>query len=32
MDQPEGFKIKGKEHKVLHLQRAIYGPKQAALA
>ena len=32
MEQPEGFKIKGQEHKVLRLCRAIYGLKQAALA
>ena len=32
MEQPEGFKIKGQEHKVLRLLRAIYGLKQAALA
>ena len=32
MEQPEGFKIKGQEHKVLRLWRAIYGLKQAALA
>jgi hypothetical protein len=32
MEQPEGFKIKGQEHKVLRLHRAIYGLKQAALA
>jgi len=32
MEQPEGFKIKGQEHKVMRLKRAIYGLKQAALA
>jgi len=32
IEQPEGFKIKGLEHKVLCLHRAIYGLKQAALA
>jgi len=32
MEQPEGFKILGQERKVLHLRRAIYGLKQAALA
>jgi len=32
MEQPEGFKIHGQERKVLHLHRAIYGLKQAALA
>ena len=31
MEQPEGFKIKGQEYKVLRLLRAIYGLKQAAL-
>ena len=31
MEQPEGFKIKGQEHKVLCLHCAIYGLKQAAL-
>jgi hypothetical protein len=31
MEQPEGFKIKGQEHKVLRLKRAIYGLRQAAL-
>jgi len=30
MEQPAGFKIKGKEHLVLRLLRAIYGLKQAA--
>ena len=32
MDQPEGFKLKGQERKVMRLKRAIYGLKQAALA
>jgi hypothetical protein len=32
MEQPEGFKVKGQEGKVLHLKHAIYGLKQAALA
>src|SRR6266851_2473904 len=32
MEQPEGFKVKGHEGKVLRLKRAIYGLKQAALA
>lgn len=32
MQQPDGFKIKGQEHKVLHLQCAIYELRQAALA
>src|SRR5215813_8861680 len=32
MEQPEGFQIKGSEKKVLRLQRAIYGLKQAALS
>ena len=32
MEQPEGFKVKGQEGKVLRLWRAIYGLKQAALA
>ena len=32
MQQPEGFKLKGQETKVLCLLRAIYGLKQAALA
>ena len=31
MEQPEGFKIPGKEHLVLQLKRAIYGLRQAAL-
>ena len=32
MEQPEGFKVKGQEDKVVRLNRAIYGLKQAALA
>ena len=32
MEQPEGFKLNGQEHKVMRLKRAIYGLKQAALA
>ena len=32
MEQPEGFKVKGQEDKVVRLRRAIYGLKQAALA
>ena len=31
MEQPEGFKKKGQEHKVFHLKKALYGLKQAAL-
>ena len=31
MDQPEGFMVKGKEFKVCHLWKTIYGLKQAAL-
>jgi hypothetical protein len=31
MEQPEGFSEPSQEHKVLHLKRAIYGLKQAAL-
>ncbi|KAK4388267.1 Copia protein [Sesamum angolense] len=30
MDQPEGFTVVGEEHKVCHLQRSIYGLKQAS--
>jgi len=30
MEQPLGFKVKGKEHLVLRFLRAIYGLKQAA--
>src|SRR5216683_1295482 len=32
MKQPEGFKVKGQEGKVLCLKHTIYGLKQAALA
>ncbi|THH27330.1 hypothetical protein EUX98_g6847 [Antrodiella citrinella] len=32
MEQPEGFKVKGQERKVLRLLRALYGLKQAGLA
>ena len=32
LEQPEGFKIKGQEHKVLRLRHALYGLKQSALA
>ena len=32
MEQPEGFKIKGQEHKVLRLHCALYSLKQAALS
>ena len=32
MEQPEGFKVKGQEGKVLCLKCAIYGLKQATLA
>ena len=32
MPQPEGFKVKGQEHKVLCLLHAIYRLKQAALS
>ena len=31
MEQPEGFKIPGKENMVLRLKRALYGLKQAGL-
>ena len=31
MEQPEGFKKKGQEHKVFCLKKALYGLKQAAL-
>jgi hypothetical protein len=31
MEQPEGFRKKGQERKVMRLKRAIYGLKQAAL-
>jgi hypothetical protein len=30
MKQPEGFVIKGQEHKVLRLKKALYGLKQAS--
>ena len=32
MEQPEGFRAKGQEHKVWRLLRAIYGLHQAAIA
>ena len=32
MHQPEGFKLKGQENKVLRLHHALYGLKQAALS
>ena len=32
MEQPQGFKVPGKEHKVLRLRKAIYGLKQATHA
>jgi hypothetical protein len=32
MEQPEGFRLKGKENKVWRLHRALYGLKQAGLA
>jgi len=31
MEQPEGFAVKGQEHKVFHLKCTLYGLKQAAL-
>jgi Reverse transcriptase (RNA-dependent DNA polymerase) len=31
IEQPEGFKRKGQEHKVFHLKCALYGLKQVAL-
>jgi hypothetical protein len=31
MEQPEGHKAPGKEHKVLRLHKALYGLKQAGL-
>jgi hypothetical protein len=31
MEQPEGFKVRGQEHKVYRLRRALYGLKQAGL-
>ena len=30
MEQPEGFKVKGQEHKVLCMHKALYGLKQAS--
>jgi len=32
MEQPQGFKVPGNEHKVLRLKKAIYGLKQATCA
>ena len=32
MEQPEGFKDPKNKNKVMHLKKAIYGLKQAALA
>jgi Reverse transcriptase (RNA-dependent DNA polymerase) len=32
MEQPEGFKVKGQEGRVMRLKHAIYGLKQVALA
>jgi Reverse transcriptase (RNA-dependent DNA polymerase) len=32
MRQPEGFKARGQENKVIHPQHALYGLKQAGLA
>ncbi|TFY59368.1 hypothetical protein EVJ58_g5820 [Rhodofomes roseus] len=32
MEQPEGFKVKGQEHRVLRLLCTLYGLKQAGLA
>src|ERR1700733_2548918 len=32
MSQPEGFVLKGQEHKVMRLKLALYGLKQAMLA
>ena len=32
MEQPEGFKVKGQENKVIHFNHTIYRLKQAALA
>ncbi|GAA0171472.1 transmembrane signal receptor [Lithospermum erythrorhizon] len=32
VDQPQGYEIKGKEHKVYKLQKALYGLKQAPRA
>ena len=31
MEQPEGFKAKGQENKVIRLRKALYGLKQAGL-
>ena len=31
MEQPEGFALRGQEHKVFRLKKALYGLKQAAL-
>jgi hypothetical protein len=31
MEQPEGFKVQGQEHKVYRLRHALYGLKQAGL-
>ena len=31
MEQPEGFKLPGKEHLIIRLRRALYGLKQAGL-
>ena len=31
MEQPDGFKVKGQEHKVLYMHKALYGLKQATL-
>ena len=32
MEQPEGFKLPGKENKVWQLHKALYGLKQASLS
>jgi len=32
MEQPEGFRLPGKEHKVWQLRKALYGLKQAGLS
>ena len=32
MEQPEGFKLPGKENKVWRLRKALYGLKQAGLS